>query len=158
MSSAVIERKKEKKTEKELNSFKAVFPSRSANESFARMLTASFVSQLDPTVSELADLKTAVSEAVTNCIVHAYPDGVGEITLTGRYYGDGQVVITVKDRGRGMANVKEAMQPLYTTDREGERSGMGFTVMGAFCDRLRVSSRLGAGTSVTLTKRFARGE
>lgn len=158
MSSAVIERKKEKKTGKELNSFKAVFPSRSANESFARMLTASFVSQLDPTVSELADLKTAVSEAVTNCIVHAYPDGVGEITLTGRYYGDGQVVITVKDRGRGMANVKEAMQPLYTTDREGERSGMGFTVMGAFCDRLRVSSRLGAGTSVTLTKRFARGE
>lgn len=158
MSSAVIEKKQKRKTDKELNSFKAVFPSRSANEGFARMLTASFISQLDPTVSELADIKTAVSEAVTNCIVHAYPDSVGEITLSGKYYGDGQVVITVKDKGKGIENVKEAMQPLYTTDSGVERSGMGFTVMGAFCDRLRVSSRLGAGTSVTLTKKLSRGE
>lgn len=152
MSSAVIEKKK---TEKELNSFKASFPSKSANEAFARMLVSSFIMQLDPTVAELADLKTAVSEAVTNCIVHAYRDAAGEITVTGRYYEGGKVVIVIKDKGCGIPDVKEAMQPLYTTDGENERSGMGFTVMSAFCDKLKVSSRLGRGTSVTLTKKLS---
>ena len=134
------------------------FPSKASNEAFARSAVGCFAAQMDPTLEELGDIRTAVSEAVTNCIVHAYPDSVGQITLSGKYYGDGQVVITVKDKGKGIENVKEAMQPLYTTDSGGERSGMGFTVMGAFCDRLRVSSRLGAGTSVTLTKKLSRGE
>ena len=156
---AALEKKK-RRTNKALEVFRLKFAARSINESFARTVTAAFVSRLDPTVSELADLKTAVSEAVTNCIVHAYRDsrGSGEIQLKGSIYADGKVVIEIKDRGCGIADVEEAMQPLYTTDPENERSGMGFTVMGAFCDGLKVRSKPGKGTVVVLTKRFGADE
>lgn len=145
-----------RKTQKALEVFKLSFAAKSVNESFARTVVAAFASRLDPTVSELADLKTAVSEAVTNCIVHAYKDsrGKAEIQLKGALYADGRVVIEIKDKGCGIADLQTAMQPLYTTDPEGERSGMGFTVMEAFCDGVRVRSKPERGTTVILTKRF----
>lgn len=145
-----------KKTAKATETFKISFAAKSVNESFARSVVAAFAARLDPTVSELADLKTAVSEAVTNCIVHAYKDcrGKAEIRLKGSIYADGRVVIEVKDKGCGIADIKTAMQPLFTTDPAGERSGMGFTVMSAFCDGVKVRSRPEKGTAVILTKRF----
>lgn len=145
-----------KKTKKATNVFKLSFAAKSCNEGFARMVVSAFVSQLDPTVSELADIKTAVSEAVTNCVVHAYKDcrGEGEIRLKGALYEDGRVVIEIKDKGCGMENVSRCLEPLYTTDPQGERSGMGFTVMGSFCDKLAVRSAVGKGTTVVLTKRL----
>ena len=141
---------------KPVNKFQCVFPAKSVNESFARTVVSSFVSQLDPGMDELADLKTAVSEAVTNCIVHAYRARTSDalITLSGEYYSGGRVVITIKDRGCGIEDVEQAMQPLFTTDAESERSGMGFTVMESFCDRVRVRSKPGKGTTVRLEKRI----
>lgn len=132
------------------------FLSRSSNEGFARLAAAAFAAQLDPTLDELGDIKTAVSEAVTNCIVHAYRARTSDalITLSGEYYSGGRVVITVKDRGCGIEDIDRAMQPLFTTDAESERSGMGFTVMESFCDRVRVRSRPGKGTTVRLEKRI----
>ena len=138
-----------------LNTMKVTFPSRSANESFARMAVAAFVAQLDPTVEELSDLRTAVSEAVTNCIVHAYPDRVGPIVLTVSVYPGRLVRITVADRGVGIPDVAQAMEPLYTTGNPEERSGLGFAVMQSFMDGVRVASRPARGTRVTLTKRLA---
>ena len=134
---------------KPVNKFQCVFPAKSVNESFARTVVSSFVSQLDPRMDELADLKTAVSEAVTNCIVHAYRARTSDalITLSGEYYSGGRVVITIEE-------VEQAMQPLFTTDAESERSGMGFTVMESFCDRVRVRSKPGKGTTVRLEKRI----
>ncbi|MBR6676173.1 MAG: anti-sigma F factor [Clostridia bacterium] len=135
---------------------KAEFPSLSQNEALARALVSSFVMQLNPTVSELADIKCAVSEAVTNCIVHAYRDTVGTVYLSLKSYSDRSVKIEIKDRGCGIEDIASAMQPMFTTDREGERSGLGFTVMESFCDKLRVTSKPKKGTKVTLTKSLSR--
>ncbi len=139
---------------KAMNEMKLTFPSRSANEGFARSAVASFLSQLDPAVDELADLRTAVSEAVTNCIVHAYRDSIGTITIQMRLFADGRVVIKIRDRGCGIANIEQAMEPLFTTGGD-DRSGLGFSVMESFTDRLRVSSKAGRGTVVTMEKYIA---
>ncbi|MBQ3081284.1 MAG: anti-sigma F factor [Clostridia bacterium] len=154
--SATAEKRKAKKA---VDTFKLRFSAKSVNESFARMAVSAFVARLDPTVSELADIKTAVSEAVTNCIVHGYKDARGdaEILLKGSIYADGRVVIEIKDKGLGIEDVETAMLPMYTTDPAGERSGMGFTVMGAFCDGLKVRSAVGKGTTVVLTKKIGFG-
>lgn len=126
----------------------------SVNEGMARASVAAFCAQLNPTAVELADIKCAVSEAVTNCIVHAYRGTVGEIRITVQLCEGRFVQIEVKDKGCGIADIKQAREPLFTTDAESERSGMGFTVMESFCDGLRVSSRVGKGTTVTLLKRL----
>ena len=139
-----------------LNEMKLRLPSLSVNESMARAAVAAFCSQLDPCASELADIKCAVSEAVTNCIVHGYRDTVGIIYITVRLCEDRIVRIEIKDRGCGIEDVETARQPLYTTDAAGERSGMGFTVMESFCDKVRVFSKCGKGTTVTLFKRLTR--
>lgn len=139
---------------KAINETRISFISRSANEGFARAVAAAFISQLDPAVDELADIRTAVSEAVTNCIVHAYPDELGMIYMGIRLYENGRVVIRIRDRGRGIADVKQAMEPLFTTGGE-DRSGLGFSVMQSFSDKVRVHSRLGKGTTVTLEKYIA---
>ncbi len=136
---------------KALNQMKLTFPSRSANEGFARAAVAAFIAQLDPAVDELADIRTAVSEAVTNSIVHAYPSEIGSITLQVRLYRDGRVVIKISDKGCGIEDVEKAMEPLFTTGGE-ERSGLGFSVMESFSDKVRVRSRKGKGTVVTLEK------
>ena len=137
---------------KMLNSVKLTFASRSVNEGFARAVVAAFLVPLDPTVPQMADLKTAVSEAVTNCIVHAYPDSIGPVTLTAALYEGGLVRITVSDRGVGIADVEQAMQPTYTTGNPEERAGLGFAVMQSFMDKVKVSSTPGRGTRVTLSK------
>ena len=139
---------------KMLNSVKLTFASRSVNEGFARTVVAAFLVPLDPTVPQMADLKTAVSEAVTNCIVHAYPDSIGPVTLTAALYEGGLVRITVSDRGVGIADVEQAMQPMYTTGNPEERAGLGFAVMQSFMDKVKVSSAPGRGTRVTLSKRL----
>ena len=139
-----------------INEMKIKLPSLSVNEGIARAAVAAFCSQLDPAASELADIKCAVSEAVTNCIVHAYRDTVGFIYITVRLCEGGLVRIEIKDRGCGIENVEMARQPLYTTDAENERSGMGFTVMESFCDKVRVLSGCKKGTTVTLFKYLKR--
>ena len=139
---------------KGLNYIKLDFPSRSVNEGFARAAAAAFAAQLDPTLDELGDIKTAVSEAVTNCIVHAYPDSIGKISMRMRILEDGVLEICVKDSGVGIPDVEKAREPLFTTGGE-ERSGMGFTIMESFMDTLKVRSRPGKGTVVTMRKRIA---
>ena len=129
------------------------FYSRSCNESFARMAAASFAAQLDPTLDELGDIKTAVSEAVTNAIVHAYPENLGKIVMKMKIYA-GTLEISVRDWGCGIENVDQARQPMYTTGGE-ERSGMGFTIMESFTDKLRIKSAVGKGTTVVMRKRIA---
>ena len=131
------------------------FPSCSANEGFARAAAACFVAQLDPTLEEVNDVKTAVSEAVTNCIVHAYPDCLGEVQLRLRLFEDRTVEITVKDAGVGIEDVTRARAPLFTTGGE-ERSGMGFTIMESFMDRVNVRSRPGKGTTVVMRRKISR--
>ena len=131
------------------------FPSRSANEGFARTAAACFAAQLDPTLEEVNDIKTAVSEAVTNAIVHAYPDTLGKIVLKLRIREDHSLEIIVKDWGVGIADVEQARTPLFTTGNE-ERSGMGFTIMESFMDTLRVRSAPGKGTTVTMRRSIAR--
>lgn len=133
------------------NELKMTVESRSINESFCRAAIGAFVSQLDPTVEELSDIKTAVSEAVTNCIVHAYREKTGFIYITVRLYDNNKAVIKVRDNGSGIEDIKKAREPLYTT-LGGERSGLGFTVMESFSDKLRVSSAPGRGTVVTIEK------
>lgn len=135
------------------NYMKIEFLSRSVNEGFARTAVAAFVSQLDPTVAELEDIKTAVSEAVTNAIVHAYPQNIGKITLRARVLTETTVEISVRDSGCGIADVEQAKEPLFTTGGE-ERSGMGFTIMESFMDSLRISSKPGRGTLVTMKKKL----
>ena len=130
------------------------FLSRSANEGFARMAAASFAAQLDPTLDEIGDIKTAVSEAVTNAIVHGYPDSIGKISLRCRILEDGSLEIVVRDWGKGIPDVEKAREPLYTTGGE-ERSGMGFTIMESFTDQLTVRSVPGRGTTVTMKKKLA---
>ena len=129
------------------------FLSRSANEGFARGAVACFAAQLDPTLEELGDVKSAVSEAVTNAIVHAYPDKLGKIVIKARILEDSVLEISVRDWGRGIPDVEKARQPLYTTGGE-ERSGMGFTIMESFMDRLTVRSQEGKGTRVTMRRRI----
>lgn len=136
---------------KENNYIRLEFPSRSSNESFARAAAAAFAAQLDPTMEELGDLRTAVSEAVTNAIVHAYPDSIGRVSMRMRVLDGNTVEITVRDWGRGIEDVEKAMTPLYTSGGE-ERSGMGFTIMGSFMDKLRVRSVPGRGTTVIMRK------
>ena len=140
---------------KPVNEAKLTFWSRSANEGFARSAAACFAAQLDPTLEEINDVKTAVSEAVTNCIVHAYPDRLGLVTLRLRLFEDNMLEIVIKDTGVGIPDVEKAREPLYTTGGE-DRSGMGFTIMESFMDQMKVRSRLGKGTTVTLRRRFAR--
>ena len=143
---------------KKVNEMKLKLPSLSVNESVARATVAAFCAQMDPGAMELADIKCAVSEAVTNCIVHAYRDILGTIYITVSLYEDRRVRIEIRDRGCGIEDVKIARQPLYTTDAQGERSGMGFTVMESFCDKVRVVSKWGKGTTVTLFKQLERRE
>ncbi len=138
-------------TVKATNEMKMQFLSRSVNEGFARASVACFASQLDPTLDELGDIKTAVSEAVTNCIVHAYPDTLGTIWLRASVFPDGRLEIFVRDRGRGIEDVRQARSPMYTTGGE-ERSGMGFTIMESFMDNLKVRSKPDKGTTVTMSR------
>ena len=135
------------------NEVKVEFLSKSENESFSRMVVASLVSQLDPTIEELNEVKTAVSEAVTNCIVHAYNGKTGYIFLECKLYDD-EIQIGIKDNGRGIEDVAKAREPLFTTNTDMERSGMGFTVMETFMDTVNVDSIIGVGTKVTMTKKI----
>ena len=130
------------------------FLSRSSNEGFARVAAAGFAAQLDPTLDELGDIKTAVSEAVTNAIVHAYPDQLGKIVMKPRLLENNTLEITVRDWGKGIEDIQQARQPLFTTGGE-ERSGMGFTIMESFMDRLTVKSTPGRGTTVTMRRRIS---
>lgn len=134
-----------------INEMNLNFLSRSCNEGFARTSIAAFVSQLDPTIDELADIKTAVSEAVTNCIVHGHKSGIGKIYISSKIYDNGKIVIKIKDKGCGIPDVKQAMEPLFTTGGS-ERSGLGFAVMQSFMDKIKVISKPEKGTSVTLQK------
>ncbi len=131
---------------------KIVIPSRSSNESFARVAVGAFVARFDPTIDELNDIKTAVSEAVTNCIVHAYRDTIGMIYITASAE-NGNIKLRIKDRGCGIADVKKAREPLFTTGGE-ERAGLGFAVMESFTDKLSVRSTVGKGTTVTMQKKL----
>jgi stage II sporulation protein AB (anti-sigma F factor) len=137
---------------KPVNMMKTQFISRSANESYARVAVAAFCAQLDPTMEEIADIKTAVSEAVTNSIVHGYSDKLGIITVTAKIYDNRYITVTVKDKGRGIENIAQAMEPLFTTDTTGERSGMGFAIMETLMDKLKVKSTPGKGTTVIMSK------
>lgn len=134
------------------NCMKVSFPSKSVNESLARMVVSAFVALLDPTVDELCDIKTAVSEAVTNCIVHAYGDAIGRVYITAAVREGSRVVITVRDTGCGIPDVPRAMEPLFTTCPTGERAGLGFAVMNELMDRVRVRSAVGRGTTVVLER------
>ncbi len=136
------------------NEMKLSLLSRSSNESFARVAVASFIAQLDPTVEEINDIKTAVSEAVTNCIVHAYRDRIDTIYITVSIYENRNVRIVIRDRGCGIDDVGKAMEPLFTT-AGGERAGLGFAVMESFMDKLSVRSKPGKGTTVTMTKQLS---
>ena len=139
------------------NYIRITFPSRSVNEAFARAAAAAFAAQLDPTLEELGDIRTAVSEAVTNCIVHAYPDTIGKIKLEMSIIDGRTLEISVRDWGCGIPDVEQAMQPLYTTGGS-DRSGMGFSIMGSFMDKLRVKSAPGKGTAVLMRRTiFPRG-
>lgn len=138
-----------------MNYIKLEFPSKSCNEAFARTAAAAFAAQLDPTMDELGDIKTAVSEAVTNCIVHAYPDRIGTITLRCRILEGRTLDIVIRDKGRGIPDIEQARTPMFTTGGE-ERSGMGFTIMESFMTSLRVTSRPGKGTSVHMKRKIVR--
>jgi len=140
---------------KPTNEANITFLSRSANEGFARTVAACFMAQLDPTLDELGDVKTAVSEAVTNAIVHAYPNSLGKVTLRLRLFPDSTMEIMVKDMGVGIEDVERARTPLFTTGNE-ERSGMGFTIMESFMDTLKVRSTVGKGTTVVMRKKVSR--
>ncbi len=140
---------------KPMNETTITLVSRSANEGFARTAAACFIAQLDPTLDEINDIKTAVSEAVTNCIVHAYPNILGKITLKLRLFEDNTVEIVVKDWGVGIPDVDKAREPLFTTG-DAARSGMGFTIMESFMDGLKVRSLPGKGTTVSMRKRISR--
>ncbi len=139
---------------KPLNQAQISFSSNSVNEGFGRAAVAAFLAQLDPTVADLSDIRTAVSEAVTNAIVHGYREQIGTVYINVKIYEGGKAVIQVRDKGCGIPDIKQAMEPLFTTGGQ-ERAGLGFAVMQSFCDRVKVTSTVGRGTSVTLTKNFA---
>lgn len=138
------------------NHFNITIPAKSANESFCRSVISAFSLQLDPTIEELCDIKTAVSEAVTNCIVHAYRnqnnDSKKKIYISAKYTENCLLTIKIKDTGCGIDNIEQAMQPMYTGLPEEERSGMGFSIMSCFCDKIKVTSSKDKGTTVTLQK------
>ena len=140
---------------KPVNTATIEFLSRSSNEGFARTAVSGFLASLDPTVEELADIKTAVSEAVTNCIVHAYADRIGIVYIAADLYADGRVVIRIRDKGCGIPDVEKAMEPLFTTGGE-DRAGLGFAVMQSLMDKVRVRSQVGKGTTVTMRRRLQR--
>ena len=140
-----------------VNSMELKIPSKSINESFARSVISAFILQLDPTISELSDIKTAVSEAVTNCIVHGYRDTGGMIYIKGEIAEDNTIIIKIRDKGKGIPDIKKAMEPLFTTGGE-ERAGLGFTVMESFMDKVKVSSKEDKGTTVTLYKKLIRAK
>ena len=135
------------------NEFRMTIDSRSVNESFSRAVVAAFAAQLDPTVEEINDIKTAVSEAVTNCIVHGYRNSVGKIYIGVKIHDDNRVIISIRDRGCGISDIKKAREPLFTT-LGGDRAGLGFSVMESFTDKLSVRSKIGVGTTVTLCKKI----
>ncbi len=137
------------------NKFTMNVLARSSNESFARSCIAAFASQLDPTLDEINDIKTAVSEAVTNCIVHAYKEQIGNIYITAELLDDNSIKIKIRDKGCGIENIEKAMEPLYTS-LGGERAGLGFAVMQSFMDNIRVSSKVGKGTCITMQKKISR--
>jgi stage II sporulation protein AB (anti-sigma F factor) len=136
------------------NRFRLLVPAKSVNEGFCRSCAAMFASQLDPTVEDINDIKAAVSEAVTNCIVHAYKGKIGDIEITGKLMDKNLFYIRIKDKGCGIEDVELAMTPLYTTSDNGERAGLGFAVMETFMDTVKVTSKVGKGTQVTMTKRL----
>lgn len=138
---------------KPINEMKLKFDSRSVNESFGRAAVAAFAAQLDPNIEELSDIRTAVSEAVTNAIVHAYADTLGPVYIWAGIYENGIIRIRIRDSGCGIADIKQAMEPLFTTSG-GERAGLGFAVMESFCDKIKVRSKVGKGTVVTLEKKI----
>ncbi len=135
------------------NEMKLEFSSKTCNEAFARITVAAFVSQLDPTIDELSDIKTAVSEAVTNSIIHGYDNDEGKVTITSKIFAN-TVEIEITDNGKGIENVELARRPLYTSKPNMERSGMGFTIMESFMDEVKVESALGLGTKVTMKKKI----
>lgn len=147
-------------SERITNVMKTEFAARSINESYARSAVAAFAALCDPSVSVIADIKTVVSEAVTNAIVHGYAGFENKqeciVSIVCKMTDSGKLIIRIRDKGRGIADIHTAMQPLYTTDTDGERSGMGFTVMQSFTDSIKVRSALGKGTVVTLEKRLLR--
>lgn len=136
------------------NKFTMTLTSKSSNESFARACISAFATQLDPTIEEISDIKTAVSEAVTNCIVHAYKEKSGNIYITSELTDDNCIKIKIRDKGCGIENVEKAMEPLFTTVG-GERAGLGFAVMQSFMDKIKVTSKSGKGTSVTMIKKIS---
>lgn len=140
---------------KRINEMKLSFQSRSVNEAFARTAIASFVSSLDPTIEELTDIKTAVSEAVTNCIVHGYKESIQTIYITSCIYEDNRITIRIKDKGCGIENIEQAMEPMYTSCQSGERAGLGFAVMQSLMDKLRVHSVPGKGTTVVMERKIS---
>ncbi len=139
---------------KAVNEIKITLESRSVNEGFARSAVAVFASQLDPTVEEITEIKTAVSEAVTNCIVHAYKDDIGLIYINAKIFDDNSIRIRIRDNGCGIQNIEQAMEPTFTTDAASERAGLGFAIMQSFTDKIKVFSTLGKGTSVVLQKKI----
>ena len=141
---------------KPVNEIKIILSALPENEAVARGCVSLFVSRADPTVTELADIRCAVSEAVTNCVVHAYKGKSGDIYINARLYDDGRLTVKITDKGCGIPDVALAMTPLYTTDKNGERSGMGFAIMQSFCDKLRVRSIVGRGTVVFMEKYLKR--
>lgn len=138
-----------------VNEMNLSFESKSSNEAFSRAAIAAFLVQLDPTIGELADIKTAVSEAVTNCIVHAYCDEIGTISINAKIYDNGKITIKVRDKGCGIENIEQAMEPLFTTGGE-DRAGLGFAVMQSFMDRVKVTSKPQKGTTVLMEKYIIR--
>ncbi len=136
-----------------LNYIRLEIPSKSINESFARAAVACFAAQTDPTLEELNDIKTAVSEAITNCIVHAYPEEIGKILLKATIYEDNSIEIIIRDWGNGISDITKAREPMFTTGGD-DRSGMGFTIMESFMDELKVRSTNGRGTTVTLRRKI----
>lgn len=138
---------------KKINELKMTFDSRSVNESFSRVAVAAFATQLDMTVEEMGDIKTVVSEAVTNCIVHAYRKTIGKIYITCTVFEEGVVRVKIRDKGCGIPDIEKAMEPLYTS-LGGDRSGLGFSVMESFSDKLIVRSKVGVGTTVTIDKKI----
>ncbi len=139
---------------KTINKFTLSFPSKSTNEAFARSAVATFVLLLDPTIDELSDIKTAVSEAVTNCIVHGYPDIIGTVYISAEIKSDHSVTVKIRDKGVGIPDIEQAMEPLYTTGDE-ERAGLGFAVMQSFMDDIKVKSTVGKGTTVIMRKKIS---
>lgn len=137
-----------------INEMNLRIPALSVNEGYARYAVSSFAAQLDPTLEEIADIRTIVSEAVTNAVIHGYRESKGDIFISVKYYNDRTLRISVRDRGCGIADIEKATQPFYTGDPQGERGGMGFTIMSSFTDKMKIRSVLGKGTAVTLEKKL----